>query len=300
MAVEIKKKANVVLKDAGGDLVQILPSTSADNVSYGETTVQDVLDSLSSGVDSSASAVHSHGRITSDGRLGSDAGHPLITAANGEIVAGVFGTEEGTFAEGNDSRLSDAREPLPHTHSSADITSLDGYQKAVSAGAITSSDTVNSAFGKIEKTLEDLQSASSTETEAYDDDADLEADLPNGTKTIYLSEGCSVTLPYFTYPDDPQTSFLLKNTGEEDVAVVPADSNVLIDGVSETITLKQGEYILLSPQEDSGSYAVVSDGRFKEHTHIIAEVTTLQTELDGKNPLMDEITREEILNLLNT
>lgn len=300
MAVEIKRKANIILKDANGELVHILPSTSADNVSYRDTNVQEVLDNLSSGVEASASADHGHGRITSDGRLGDDAGHPLITSTNGEIVAGIFGDGEGTFAEGNDPRLSDAREPLPHTHSSADITSLDGYQKALSTGAITQTDTVNSAIGKLEKAIDGLQEASSSETEAYSEDAALEADLPNGTKTVYLSGGCTVTLPEYSYPDDPQTSFLLKNTGEEDATIVPETSSVLIDGVSESIVLKAGEYILLSPQEESSSYAVVSDGRWKDHTHIIAEVTTLQTELDGKNPLMDEITNEEIFNLVNS
>lgn len=37
-----------------------------------------------------------------------------------------FGEEQNTACEGNDPRLSDARKPLPHTHSISDITGLEG------------------------------------------------------------------------------------------------------------------------------------------------------------------------------
>ena len=68
---------------------------------------------------------HSHGSITNDGKLGTAANKPLITGANGVISTGSFGTSANTFCQGNDSRLSDARTPLSHTHASNDITSLD-------------------------------------------------------------------------------------------------------------------------------------------------------------------------------
>ena len=44
---------------------------------------------------------HMHGSITNDGRLGTEAGKPLITTTGGEIAKGSFGTSAGTFAEGN-------------------------------------------------------------------------------------------------------------------------------------------------------------------------------------------------------
>lgn len=57
-----------------------------------------------------AAATHSHGNITSAGLLtGAGAGVPLITGTGGVIQAGTFGTTVGTFCQGNDSRLSDAR-----------------------------------------------------------------------------------------------------------------------------------------------------------------------------------------------
>ena len=66
---------------------------------------------------------HTHGNITNDGKIGSNANKPLITTTNGTVTTGSFGTTANTFCEGNDSRLSDARTPTAHTHSASDITS---------------------------------------------------------------------------------------------------------------------------------------------------------------------------------
>jgi hypothetical protein len=61
---------------------------------------------------------HTHGSITSDGKLGSAANLPLITTTGGTISTGSFGTAANTFCAGNDTRLSDARTPASHTHGS--------------------------------------------------------------------------------------------------------------------------------------------------------------------------------------
>ena len=57
-----------------------------------------------------AAANHGHGRIANDGKLTNSQGTavanvPLKSDGNGLIVASSFGTGEGTFCEGNDSRL---------------------------------------------------------------------------------------------------------------------------------------------------------------------------------------------------
>ena len=44
---------------------------------------------------------HMHGSITNDGKIGTEAGKPLITTTGGEISRGAFGTSSGTFAEGD-------------------------------------------------------------------------------------------------------------------------------------------------------------------------------------------------------
>lgn len=69
-------------------------------------------------------ASHSHGNITNDGKVGTAANKPLITGTDGVIQAGSFGTSANTFCEGNDSRLSDARTPVAHTHTKSDVTDL--------------------------------------------------------------------------------------------------------------------------------------------------------------------------------
>ena len=69
-------------------------------------------------------ASHSHGNVTNDGKVGTTANKPLITGTDGVVQAGSFGTAANTFCEGNDSRLSDARTPVAHTHGKADITDL--------------------------------------------------------------------------------------------------------------------------------------------------------------------------------
>ena len=69
-------------------------------------------------------ASHSHGNITNDGKVGTTANKPLITGTDGVVQAGSFGNAANTFCEGNDSRLSDARTPLSHTHTKADVTDL--------------------------------------------------------------------------------------------------------------------------------------------------------------------------------
>lgn len=71
-------------------------------------------------------------------------------AGNSEIVLG------------NDSRLSDARTPTAHTQASNTITAMTGYTKPQSTSAITASDTLNSAIGKLEKAVDDAGGGGST------------------------------------------------------------------------------------------------------------------------------------------
>lgn len=61
---------------------------------------------------------HTHGNITNVGAIGSTANLPVITTTSGVLTVGSFGTAANTFCVGNDSRLSDARTPLSHTHGS--------------------------------------------------------------------------------------------------------------------------------------------------------------------------------------
>jgi hypothetical protein len=66
---------------------------------------------------------HTHGNISNTGAIGTTSGLPIITTTSGVLSAGSFGTTAGTFCQGNDSRLSDARTPTAHTHAASEVTS---------------------------------------------------------------------------------------------------------------------------------------------------------------------------------
>jgi len=58
---------------------------------------------------------HTHGSVTNDGKIGTTANLPIITTTDGALSAGTFGTAEHSFCQGNDSRLSDKREPVRYS-----------------------------------------------------------------------------------------------------------------------------------------------------------------------------------------
>jgi hypothetical protein len=77
-------------------------------------------------------AIDSDGKLEATGGAGGGGGVSSITAGTGltggtittsGTIAANFGTTAGTIAQGNDSRLSDARTPTAHTHAASDISS---------------------------------------------------------------------------------------------------------------------------------------------------------------------------------
>ena len=68
---------------------------------------------------------HVHGDRTSDGKIGSTSGKPIITTTSGKLTTGSFGSTSGTFAEGN------------HTHSSYTTSSDVDSQIDAALDAIT-------------------------------------------------------------------------------------------------------------------------------------------------------------------
>jgi len=78
---------------------------------------------LQTALDGKATSSHVHGNITNAGAIGSTSGLPIITTALGVLTAGAFGTIAGSFCQGNDSRLSDARTPVAHNQAWSTITS---------------------------------------------------------------------------------------------------------------------------------------------------------------------------------
>jgi hypothetical protein len=100
-----------------------------------------------------ASGTHVHGNITNAGAIGSTATLPIITGASGVLTAGAFGTTAGTFAQGNDARLSDARTPTAHTH--GNITNVGAIGSTANLPIITTTSGVLTAgsFGTTANTF---------------------------------------------------------------------------------------------------------------------------------------------------
>lgn len=80
---------------------------------------------------------------------------------NTDSIEVKYGTTEGTACQGNDSRLSDSRTPKDHNQASNTITAMTGYSKASSASAIATTDSLNTAIGKLEKALDGKQASGS-------------------------------------------------------------------------------------------------------------------------------------------
>lgn len=59
---------------------------------------------------------------------------------------------------GSDTRLTDSRTPTAHNQDSSTINAMTGYSKPQSYSAITTSDTLNQAVGKLEASLGDINS----------------------------------------------------------------------------------------------------------------------------------------------
>jgi hypothetical protein len=55
--------------------------------------------------DARTPTTHTHGNLTNTGAIGTTSGVPIIAGAGGVLQAGAFGTNAGTFCQGNDSRL---------------------------------------------------------------------------------------------------------------------------------------------------------------------------------------------------
>lgn len=94
-----------------------------------------------------ATGDHVHGNITSAGAIGSTANLPLITGTAGAVTVGAFGTTANSFCEGNDSRLSDARTPLSHTHGNISNAGAIGSTSGLPIITTTSGVLTTGSFG---------------------------------------------------------------------------------------------------------------------------------------------------------
>jgi hypothetical protein len=118
---------------------------------------------------------HTHGNITDAGAIGTTATLPIITGVNGVLQAGAFGTAAGSFCQGNDARLSDARTPSSHPHgnitnagaigTTASLPIITGASGVLQAGAFGT--TAGSFCQGDDARFQSIPSAWTSRTSAY-------------------------------------------------------------------------------------------------------------------------------------
>ena len=128
---------------SGTGNVELIAITAAGRELIDENSVADMRQYLQLGTAATqntsafATAVHTHGNLSSDGKIGSTSGLPLITGTSGTVQTGSFGSGSGTFCAGDDARLSDARTPTAHGHTIAEITNLQSTLEGKAASSHT-------------------------------------------------------------------------------------------------------------------------------------------------------------------
>jgi hypothetical protein len=241
--------------------------TTADQVVV--TGTDGVLTTSSrSGIDSRSSftpSSHTHGNITNAGAIGGTSGLPIITTTSGVLTTSSFGTTPGTFAQGNDSRLSDARTPLSHTHGNITnagaigttsdqvvVTGTSGVLTTASRSGIdTRTSFTPSAHGHPISAITDLQTS-----------LDGKAPLSHGHPISAIT--------------NLQTSL--------DGKAASSHTHVISD-VSSLQTSLDGKAASSHTHviSDVSSLQTSLDGKAaSSHTHAISDITSLQTSLDGK------------------
>jgi len=125
-------------------------SNGSFSVNYGTTSTTACAGNDSRLSNARTPTSHTHGNITNEGAIGSTANKPIITTTSGKLTTGSFGTSANTFCQGNDSRLSDARTPTSHTHTTSEITDFPSSMTPSSHthGNITNAGAIGSASGK--------------------------------------------------------------------------------------------------------------------------------------------------------
>ena len=167
---------------------------------------------LKSLVDSKAASDHSHGSISNDGKVGSTSGKPLITGTDGIIQAGSFGTTGGSFCEGNDSRLSDARAPTSHTHGNLQNDGSVGSSNNTNMNVVTDSNGKITTEAKLdisgkEDTSNKTQTVNSNSTTTQ---------YPSAKAVNDAIEAIDVTSSLTNYVQKSSTNGLIKNNGTID------------------------------------------------------------------------------------
>jgi hypothetical protein len=237
------KDSSITTTKLGGDITAAGKALLDDDDAAAQRTTLGLGTAATSNTSAFAAASHTHGNITNAGAVGSTANLPLITTTAGVVTTGTFGSTVNTFCQGNDSRLSDARTPTAHTH--GNITNVGAIGSTAGLPIITTTSGVltTGTFGNLANTF-------CAGDDARLSDARVPTSHTHGNITNAGAIGTTANIP------------LITTTG----GVIAAGS---FGSAANTFC--------------QGNDSRLSDARTPlAHAHAIADVTSLQTTLDGK------------------
>ena len=227
-------RAVMTAADAAAARTAIGAGTSSFDGAYG---------SLSGIPSTFAPSSHAHGNITNAGAIGATASLPIITGASGVLQVGSFGTTVGTFCQGNDSRLSDARTPTAHTHPQSDVTNLvtDLAAKQATLVSGTNIKTVNSTslLGSGDISVSASPAGSSGQVQFNNAGAFGGAAAvvyaATGTHVVVTAQGATV-VPLCAKGAASQSAniFEVQNSGATKLFYVTSGGAIVADGVAWT------------------------------------------------------------------
>ena len=247
-----------------------------------------------------ANSSHTHGNITNDGKVGAAAAKPLITGTGGVVQAGSFGTTAGTFCQGNDSRLSNARTPTAHNQGSNTITeasALSNIGTSANATQHTINEAINTVIGSL-SSIDAVQVVSTLPTASADTMGGLYIINENSKVNVYYTEESSgayswhkmdtdildelsiawtdITDKPSTFTPSSHTHGNITNDGKILTTVASIDSNdfLLIVDTSDSSIVKRTSHILSTHMKHGSALANIGTSSNATQSAINSNIDT--------------------------
>ena len=149
-------------KEILGESIKALNSHINDNVKHITSTERTNWNAAKTHADSAHAPSNAQANVIETVKVNGTVLTPSSKAVNVTVPTKVSElTDSSDYVKTTDSRLTDARTPKAHNQASNTINTMTGYSKPSSTSAITTSDSLNTAIGKLEKALDSKQTSGS-------------------------------------------------------------------------------------------------------------------------------------------
>lgn len=231
---------------------------------------------LTNGLAGKAASSHTHA-ISDVTNLQTALDSKLSTT--GKAASATVADSANAVAWSNVSGKPDAFTPAGHNQASNTINALTGYAKASSASALTTSDTLNTALGKLEKALDGKLSTSGTAAKATADASGNTITSTYATKSALTDglAGKANSSHSHTIGDVTELQTALDGKLNSGANAVSASKWA----TARTITL-DGDASGSVSIDGSANKTLTVTVKDDSHNHVISNVDGLQTALDGK------------------